>query len=95
MSTNNNKILSNSNQKLSPNIYGKRPVLKCVFNKVSGLQPAALSKKRLRHRCFPVKFLRTRFFYRAPPDECFLEEDKILVKTVPIAIPNDISNAYY
>ena len=35
------------------------------FNKVTGLGPAALFKKRLRHRCFPVnfaKFLRTTFF---------------------------------
>ena len=30
--------------------------------KVSGLQHAALSKKRLGHRCFPLKLLRTRFF---------------------------------
>ena len=34
------------------------------FNKVAGLRPATLLKKRLRHRCFPVtftKFLRTTF----------------------------------
>ena len=34
------------------------------FNKVAGLSPAALLKKRLWHRCFPVsfvKFLRTPF----------------------------------
>ena len=40
----------------------KRPVLKSLFNKVSGLQSATLSKKRLRHMCFSVKLLRTRFF---------------------------------
>ena len=35
------------------------------FNKVGGLRPATLLKKRLWHRCFPVnfvKFLRTPFF---------------------------------
>ena len=35
------------------------------FNKVAGLSPAILSKKRLWHRCFPVnfaKFLRASFF---------------------------------
>ena len=42
-----------------------------------------------------MKLLRTRFFYRAPADGCFLEEHKILLKTAPIAIPNDISKAYY
>ena len=34
------------------------------FNKVAGLRPTTLFKKRLSHRCFPVnfaKFLRTRF----------------------------------
>ena len=34
------------------------------FNKVAGLSPATLFKKRLRHRCFPMnfaKFLRTPF----------------------------------
>ena len=42
------------------------------FNKVVGLRP--LAKKRLWHRCFPVKsvkFLRTPF-YRTPLDDCFL-----------------------
>ena len=42
------------------------------FNKVAGLRPATLLKKRLWHRCFPVnfvKFLRTPF-YRTP-DNCF------------------------
>ena len=35
-----------------------------VFNKVAGLRPASLLKKRFRHRCFTVsfvKFLRTPF----------------------------------
>ena len=35
-----------------------------LFNKVAGLRPAKLLKKRLRHRCYPVnfaKFLRTPF----------------------------------
>ena len=35
------------------------------FNKIAGLMPATLLKKRLWHRCFPVnftKFLRTPFF---------------------------------
>ena len=42
--------------------FRKGRVLKSLFNKVSGLQPAALAKKRLRHSCFPVKLLRIRFF---------------------------------
>ena len=33
-----------------------------LFNKVSGLQSAALSKKRLRRRCFLVKLPRAHFF---------------------------------
>ena len=46
-----------------------------VFNKVVGLRPATLLKKRVWHRCLPVnfaKFLRT-FFSRTPPDDCFCQ----------------------
>ena len=45
--------------------YRKTPVPESFFNKVVGLKPATLLKKRLWHRCFPVnfvKFLRTPFF---------------------------------
>ena len=40
------------------------------LNKVAGLRPATLFKKRLWHRCFPVnfaKFLRTLFFIEHLP----------------------------
>ena len=43
------------------------------FDKVAGLTPASLLKKRLWHIGFSVnlaKFLRTPF-YRIPPDDCF------------------------
>ena len=43
---------------------GKHLCQSLFFNKVAGLRPAALLKKRLWHRCFPVnfvKFLRTPF----------------------------------
>ena len=43
---------------------GKHLCQSLFFNKVAGLTPAALLKKRLWHRCFPVnlaKFLRARF----------------------------------
>ena len=39
------------------------------FDKLAGLRPATLLKKRLRHRCFPVnfaKFLRTPFLQNTP-----------------------------
>ena len=45
-------------------IHRKTPVPEPLFNKVAGLRPATLLKKRLWHRCFPVnfaKFLRTPF----------------------------------
>ena len=61
-----------------PEVFCKKGVLRnfkkftgkhlcqCLFlNKVAGLSPATLLKKRLWHRCFPVnlaKFLRTPFF---------------------------------
>ena len=43
---------------------GKHLCQSFFFNKVAGLRPATLLKKRLWHRCFPVnfvKFLRTPF----------------------------------
>ena len=43
---------------------GKQPCQSLYFNKVAGLRPATLLKKRLWHSCFPVnfaKFLRTPF----------------------------------
>ena len=46
-------------------LTGKHRCQSVFFNKVTGLRPATLSKKRLWHRCFPVnfvKFLRTPLF---------------------------------
>ena len=43
---------------------GKHLCWSLYFNKVAGLRPVTLLKKRLQHRCFPVnfaKFLRTPF----------------------------------
>ena len=43
---------------------GKRLCQSLIFNKVAGLRPANLVKKRIQHRCSPVnfaKFLRTLF----------------------------------
>ena len=48
--------------------------LQWLFLTVSGFQPEALLKKELQQRRFYLnfsKFLRT-FFYRTPPDDCFL-----------------------
>ena len=45
-------------------IRRKTPMQESLFNKVGGLKPATLLKKRLLHRCFSVnfvKFLRTLF----------------------------------
>ena len=50
--------------KISLIFTGKHLCQSLFFNKVAGLRPATLLKKRLRHRCFPVnfvKFLRTSF----------------------------------
>ena len=41
------------------------PVLEFLFNKVAVLQASNFIKKRLQHKCYPVKFvkfLRTAFF---------------------------------
>ena len=45
------------------NFTGKHRCQSLFFNKVAGLRPATLSKKRFWHRCFPVKFAK---FLRTP-----------------------------
>ena len=72
-----NYITTNSRSS-RPEVFCKKGVLRNIakftgkhlcqslfFNKVAGLRPATLLKKRLWHRCFPVNFaifLRTPFF---------------------------------
>ena len=50
-----------------------------LFNKVAGLRPATLLKKRLWHRCFPVNFAK---FLRTP----FLQNTWRLLLTFPICM---------
>ena len=56
-------------------IHLKTPVLESLFNRVSGLRPAALLKKRLQHRCFLVNFVK---FLRTP----FLQNTSVIYLTV-------------
>ena len=39
-------------------IHKKLNVPESLFNKVAGLRPATLLKKRLWHRCFPINFVK-------------------------------------
>ena len=52
-------------------IHRKTPVPESFFNKIAGLKPATLLKKRLWHRCFPVNFVKYLItpitYYRTPP----------------------------
>ena len=57
-----------------PKFTGKHLCLSLFFNKVAGLSPKTLLKKRLWHRSFPVnfaKFLRTPLFYILALGDCF------------------------
>ena len=49
--------------------HRKALVLEPLFNKVAGFQTYNFIKKRLQHRCFPMKFAKflRKFFYRTPP----------------------------
>ena len=51
-----------------PKFTGKDLCQSIFFNKVTGLRPATLLKKRLWHRCFPVNFEK---FLRTPMNGCF------------------------
>ena len=58
---------------ISHKVHSKGPVPEYLFNKVAGLRPATLLKKRPCHRCFPVyfvKLLRTPFLQNTRRD-CF------------------------
>ena len=50
--------------------FTRKPLYKGLFfNKVAGLRPGTLLKKKFWHRCFPVtfaKFLRTPFYRTFP-----------------------------
>ena len=83
----------------SPEVFCKKGVLKnftvftgnrlcqsLFFNKVAGLRPAILLKKRLWHRYFPVNFatfLRTPF-YRTHPGDCFLIIEIFFLSTAQV-----------
>lgn len=49
------------------------PAPESLFNKVSDLQPVVLSKKRSRHKCFPVNFVKLfrHVFLSTALDDCF------------------------
>ena len=47
---------------------GKHLCWSLFFNKVEGLKPAILLKKRLQHKCLPVTFEKS---YRTSPRDCF------------------------
>ena len=67
------------------NFTGKHLCQILFFNKVSGLRTAILLKMRLRHRCFPVnfvKFLRTLFFSQNISGCCFCKSDQIHRKLI-------------
>ena len=50
---------------------GKQLCQSLFYNKVVGLRPATLLKKRLWHRCFPVNFVKIQraSFNRTPLDD--------------------------
>ena len=55
----------------------KIPVPESLFNKVAGLRPATLLKKRLWYKCFPMnfaKFSQEYLSYKTPLDEICLKE---------------------
>ena len=67
------EILQNSKENSCDRVF--------FLNKVAGLGPATLLKKRLWHRCFPMNFAK---FLRTP---CFTEHLRWLLLNSPIDIP--------
>ena len=90
ISSNNNKISTNPNQKMFQNLHRERPGLKPLLNKISRLQ---LFQKEAPKQMFSCEITKNTFFYRTTV--FLLKERKSVLKTFPIAIPNDISKTYY
>ena len=63
---------------------GKHLCQSLFFNKVAGLRPSTLLKKRLWHRCFPFNFFeifKNTFFYRTPLVAAFKQKTNLKLKT--------------
>ena len=56
-------VLGQSKKHVLKDFYRKTPVLESLFNKLAELKACNFIKKRLQHRCFPVKFAK---FLRTP-----------------------------
>ena len=64
-------------------IHRKTSMLECLLNKIAGLQPATLSKKRFHYRCFSCEFSEAHFF-KYTSRWLLLEEHWISLKMVPV-----------
>ena len=59
----------------------KTPVLACLFNRFSGLYTWIFIKKRLLHRCFLKKILRTDFFVEHLAVHCNLSKFYVMIES--------------
>ena len=76
---------------------GKHHCRSLFFNKVADLGPTTLLRNGLRHRRFPVnfvKFLRTSFFYRTPQGDCFYLRKWSWQKDINIPCKQQATNNY-
>ena len=64
-----------------PQISQESTYVGVSFNKVAGLNAWNFTKKRLQHRCFPVKF----DFHRKTPEEHLILKNTFLYRTPPLA----------
>ena len=65
--------------KISKNLQ-KKSYVGVVFNKVAGFSPAALLKKRLQLRCFPVNFAKFKnIFFTEHSGQLLLKVNKIII----------------
>ena len=93
ISTNNNKISNNSHQ-VFQNIHRKRSVLKSLSIKFQVFSLQLYQKRDSDAGVFLWNYYK-HIFLSSSSGKLLLEEPKILLKTVSIAIPNDISEGYY
>ena len=87
------------------NILKEIPALEYLLNKIGGLLPETVSKKRfqyrcfkkrLHYRCFHVSFARySRHLFKVHLRQLLLKEHWILLKMLSIAITMNVCNSSY
>ena len=87
------RVLSKRCSQKFGKFYRKTPVLESLFDKVAALKTRNVIKKRLQHRCFPVKFAK---FFRKSILKKICEQDLAVASfSKTTVLRKDYSDRFY